>query len=88
MGIQKEITFGPRTATYFKIIGLHSNTLYSSTVVRLAAYENKDQRDKDETSYFKVLPIAIPVVDATRESAYMVLTSLEQFKGCENIMEE
>jgi hypothetical protein len=88
MGLRKELKFGELTVTYFKILGLHSNTLYRSTVARVACYEDKAARDKDETGYKKIIPVVLPTIDTTRDSAYMLLKTMPPFDGAESVMEE
>ena len=85
MALKKDIACpGGRTGTYLKIIGNHSNTLYMATVVRLAVYENKEARDKDEAGYWKVIPCQIAGPDHSRETAYKALKEKEEFKNCED----
>ena len=81
MALQKEYSYGSKIGNYWKIIGNHSNTLYSATVVRIALYKDKAARDKDEASYVKVLPVSIPGADHTRATAYAELKKRPEFDG-------
>lgn len=85
MALKKEFLFsGGRKANYCKIIGNHSNTLYMSTVVRVAVYENQEAREKDEAGYLKVIPVNIPGPDHTRETAYQALKEKVEFENSED----
>lgn len=82
MALLKEFACpGGRTGDYCKIIGNHSNTLYMATVVRVAVYENKDARDKDEAGYLRVIPFQVSGPDHTRETAYKALKEKVEFTG-------
>jgi len=81
MALKKEYEYASKKGNYWKIIGNHSNTLYSATVVRIALYESKEAREKDEASYIKVLPISIPGSDHTRATAYAELKKRVEFEG-------
>jgi len=85
MALKKEFLFsGGRKANYCKIIGNHSNTLYMSTVVRVAVYENQEARERDEAGYIKVIPVNIPGPDHTRETAYAALKEKAEFENSED----
>jgi hypothetical protein len=85
MALLKEFACpGGKTGNYCKIIGNHSNTLYMATVVRVAVYENKEARDKDEAGYMKVIPFQINGPDHTRESAYKELKAKVEFADSED----
>ena len=81
MALKKEIVFGSRKGDYLKIIGLHSNSLYNATVARVAIYENKESREKDETSYLRVIPMSLTGMDLNREQAYTALKLKGEFEG-------
>ena len=81
MALKKEIKFGNRSGNYLKIIGLHSNSLYNATVVRIAVYKDKEDRERDEAGYLKVIPISLDGMDLNREQAYKALKLKGQFEG-------
>ena len=85
MALKKDFACpGGRTGNYCKIIGNHSNTLYMATVVRVAIYENKESRDKDEAGYLKVIPFQVAGPDHTRETAYKALKTKPEFTDSED----
>jgi len=85
MALKKEFACpGGRTGNYCKIIGNHSNTLYQATVSRVAIYENKEARDRDEAGYLKVIPVNIAGPDHTRETAYKALKLKAEFENSED----
>ena len=85
MALKKDYSYGSVSGNYWKIIGNHSNTMYSATVVRIALYENQEARTRDEAGYIKVLPISIPGPDHTRATAYAELKKRPEFEGAEDI---
>lgn len=84
MALKKEYEYGTKKGNYWKIIGLHSNTLYNSTVARVALYPDKEARDKDEVSYIKVNIYAIPGIDLSRGDAYRYLKDKTDLSGSED----
>lgn len=84
MALKKMLVFGTKQGDYLKIVGCHSNTLYSSTIVRIAVYENKESRDKDVSSYFKIIDSVVNKIDITRAEAYVALKEKGQFEDAED----
>jgi hypothetical protein len=84
MALKKFISFGTKQGEYWKIIGCHSNTLYQSTLVRVAVYVDKEARDKDEASYVRVVPFTVQGVDITRETAYKSIKLMGDFEQAED----
>lgn len=84
MALKKAMEFGYKKGDYLKIVGCHSNTLYASTVVRLAVYENQETREKDVSSYFKIIDIAVQAIDIDRATAYKLIKEKAVLEGAED----
>jgi hypothetical protein len=84
VALKKQGQYRDKTGDYWKIIATHANSLYSQTIVRVALYVSKEERDKDEANYLFVVPIILPGVDYDREKAYAEVKKNVQFEGSED----
>ena len=81
MALQKEGRYRDKTGDYWKIIATHANSLYNQTIIRVALYISKEDRDKDEANYLFVVPIIIHGIDYDRAKAYEEVKKNPQFEG-------
>ncbi len=84
MALKKLMTLGMDKVEYFRIIGLYPNTLYNSVIVKIAAYANKEARDKSEADYLRVIPMQINGMSLDKEQAYNKIKTKPPFDGAED----
>ena len=84
MGLKKDYSYGTKSGNYWRIIGIHPNSMYSNTKVRIALYKDQESRDKDESSYIMVMPMAILGTSHTHDTAYAEIKKKEEFIDAED----
>jgi hypothetical protein len=84
MALKKEYSYGSKAGNYWRIIGIHPNSMYSNTKVRIALYKDRATREKDDASYCMVLPFSIPGSNHTQDTAYKELKNKAEFTDAED----
>lgn len=84
MALKKKYEYGTKKGEYWKIIGIHTNSMYSNTKVRVALYKDEATRRKSEASYVLVLPLTIKGTDHSQKTAYEQVRNKAEFDGCED----
>jgi hypothetical protein len=84
MALKKEGSYKGKSANYWRIIATHANSLYSQTIIRVALYTSREERERDEANYLYVVPVILPGVDYDREKSYAELKKNVQFENSED----
>jgi len=81
MALKKDYEYGNKKGNYWRIIGIHPNSMYSNTKVSVALYADKKARDSNCSSYAMVMPLSISGSDHTHETAYAEIKKKSEFEG-------
>lgn len=84
MALKKAFKYRDKTGDYWKIIATHANSLYDQTIVRVALYLSREERDKDEANYLFVIPVILKGVDYDRAKSYEEVKKNVQFENSED----
>jgi hypothetical protein len=84
MALRKEYEYGTKKGNYWKIIGVHANSMYSNSKVRVALFKDEESRRDDGSSYGMVMPLVIPGCNHVIETAYAELKKKAEFDGAED----
>jgi len=84
MALKQVGSYNGKTGDYWRIIAVQSDTLYSQTIIRIALYISREERERDDAGYLYVVPIALKGVDYDRAKAYDAIRNRDEFIGCTN----
>jgi hypothetical protein len=84
MALKKYIKYGTKEGEYLRILGVHPNTLYSSSLVRVAVYKNEEERQKAEENYVLVIPVTVKGSGHTIEDIYKILKDRPEFEEAQD----
>jgi len=81
----KDYEYGTKKGNYWKIIGVYPDTTYRSTNYKVALYESKDSRKRDDSSYVISKMFSIPGITDSREILYNELKKKLEFENYKDI---